>query len=261
MSDATAGSGVGDRWVALDAGFNFRDLGGYPARDGRTVRWGRLFRSDTLHRLTEDDLEVLATLGLRTVVDLRASTEIDDFGRLHPDACASLEWHHVPMLDVVVLRPDAETGPGSAAAVPAGPPGHHYVTLLGSGTSVGRVLTLLARPDGLPAVFHCTAGRDRTGMVAAIALALLGVDDDVIAEDYALTNRARSRSDAWIQAHEPTFASYLAQFPPEQRVTRPEVILGFLDGLRATHGSVDAFARASGVRDLDLGHLREALLV
>jgi len=249
------------RWVALEAGFNFRDLGGYPALDGREVRWGTLFRSDTLHRLTPADLEVFRALRLRTVVDLRAETEIADHGRLTPDACDGLDWHHVPMLDVVLLRPDdGPPAPPPERAEPL-PPGQSYVQLLGSGEPIARVLSLVTGERSLPVVFHCTAGRDRTGMVAAMVLDLLGVPDDVIAEDYALTNAARARSDPWIQRHEPTFAAYLAQFPPEQRVTRPEVILGFLAAVRAGHGSVEGFLRDRGVDGASIDRFRDATLV
>lgn len=251
----------GARTVTFEACFNFRDLGGYPAARGGTVRWGRLFRADTLHRLTPADMARFQALGLRTVIDLRSATEIDEYGRLHEAASEDLDWHHVPMLDVVVLRP-AEPGeaPDPAPASEALPPGESYVRMLGSGDLMARAFELLTGDGRLPAVFHCTAGRDRTGMLAAMVLDLLGVPDEVIAEDYVLTNEGRARSNAWIEEHEPTFAAYLAQFPPERRVTRPEVILGFLDGVRAAHGSVEDLLRSQGIDRPALERLRSSLL-
>jgi protein tyrosine/serine phosphatase len=261
MTDAAADQATPGRWIPFEAGFNFRDLGGYPARDGTTVRWGRLYRADTLHRLSASDLSALRDLGLRTVVDLRAASEIDDFGRLDLDACPAPAWHHVPMLDVVVLRPnEAEEIDEPPAPTERSDPGAHYVELLGSGEAAVRVISLLAREGGLPAVFHCTAGRDRTGMVAAMVLELLGVPDDVIGHDYELTNEARSRSDAWIAQNEPEFAAYLARFSPDQRVTRGETILGFLAGLRARYGSVEQLLVDRGLRPVDLDRLRGSLL-
>ena len=89
-----------DRRVPLEAGFNFRDLGGHETADGRRVRSGVLYRADTLHRLTAADLDVLRGLGLRTVIDLRTRAELERFGRagLADDEVAH---HHLPMVDEV----------------------------------------------------------------------------------------------------------------------------------------------------------------
>ena len=126
-------------------------------------------------------------------------------------------------------------------------PGEGYLRIVDQfGGSLALAFELLSNDDALPAVFHCTAGRDRTGIVAALLLDLLGVPDDVIAADYVLTERASERTTAWIEAHEPAFAAYMAQFPPERRVVRPETILGFLDGVRSTYGSVPEFLAALG---------------
>jgi protein tyrosine/serine phosphatase len=261
MTETVSNDAVTDRWIPFEAGFNFRDLGGYPTRDGRTLRRGRLFRADALHRLTEADLAVLSGLELRTVVDLRSGAEIDDYGRLHVDACQALAWHHVPMMDVVVLRPKSLDELDEPAPPPEVlHPGEPYVRLLASGEAATHVISLLAKEGALPGVFHCTAGRDRTGMVAAMTLDLMGVPDELIAEDYVLTNEARGRSDAWVQENEPTFAAYLAQFTPDRRITRPEVILGFLQGLRAKYGSVEALLRDRGVTDIEIRRLRDDLL-
>jgi protein-tyrosine phosphatase len=118
-------------------------------------------------------------------------------------------------------------------------PGQSYLHMLGDGSGCARVFELLVGSKSLPAVFHCTSGKDRTGMVAAMTLDLLGVDDDLIAADYILTNETRDRSSAWIADNEPLFAAFLAQIPPERRHTRPDTILGFLDEVRRRYGSVE----------------------
>jgi protein-tyrosine phosphatase len=251
------------RHVYFEACFNFRDLGGYEARDGRRVRWNTLYRSDTLHRLTEADAETFGALGLRTVVDLRSQTEIDDHGRLAFHT-GSVDWHNVAMLDNVKLAPaEPSAGTQETASEPPPPlaPGEGYVLIAERfGESIAKVFKLLTADEAFPAVFHCTAGKDRTGIVSAMTLDVLGVPDEVIAEDYVLTDRARERSTPWIEANEPAYAAYLAQFPPERRVVRPEMILGFLDGLRAKHDGVPGFLASIGVDTDRLDTLRTRLL-
>jgi protein-tyrosine phosphatase len=247
------------RHLYFEACFNFRDLGGYPCADGREVRWATLYRSDTLHRLTATDAESFRALGLRTVIDLRSSTEIDEFGRLDVDH-AGVTWHNVPMLDNLKLSvPD----PSDQAPPPAVPStaGEGYLRIAEDfAPSVAEAFGILAREDALPAVFHCTSGKDRTGILAALVLGLLGVTDDVIASDYVLTQQARARSTPWIEANEPAFAAFLAQIPPDRRAIRPDRIVGFLDELRSKYGTVSEFLTTSGVTEKQLETLRDRLV-
>lgn len=247
------------RHVTFEACFNFRDLGGYETAGGRTVRWNQLYRSDTLHRLTPTDIESLRALGLRTVIDLRSETEVDDHGGL-PGAVEELVRHHVPMLDNIRLAPvdEAEL---EAQLTPLLRPGEGYLRIVDRfGESVAHAFALLAEPGALPAVFHCTAGKDRTGIIAALVLEVLGVPENVIAEDYALTEAAQTRSMAWIEANEPDYAAYLAQIPAERRAARPEKIADFLAGVREQFGTVDALLVGLGVKAAALDRLRDALL-
>ncbi len=203
------------RHVDFEACFNFRDLGGYPTVDERHLRWGTVYRSDTLHRLTVADVEVFRALGLRTVVDLRSSTEIDQYGRLGISE-AGLTWHNVPMLDNLQLSPRDP----SELVLPLeeSSPGEGYVRIAEEfAPSVAETFRILAGEDALPAVFHCTSGKDRTGIVAALMLDVLGVPDETIASDYCLTEATQVRSTPWIEQHEPEFAAFLAQIPPERR--------------------------------------------
>src|SRR5512144_2600872 len=145
------------RRIELEGCLNFRDLGGYPTRDGRRVRWRRLFRSDGLHLLTAADIRRLREeIGLAEVIDLRSTTELASEGR-GMLAAEPLRFHHVPLFDGEVREQRAR-----AAEI------------------------TLAEASG-PAVFHCAAGKDRTGVISAILLALLDVPDEVIVADYAAT--------------------------------------------------------------------------
>lgn len=244
------------RHIAFEACFNFRDLGGYESRDGRRIRWGRLFRSDTLHRLTAADAELFHDLRLRTVIDLRSATELEGHGRLSVTG-GDFAWHNVPMSDNIILAP---RGPDEALPK-ALPPGEGYFrTAQHFAGSLAQVFHLLCKDRALPAVFHCTSGKDRTGIVAALMLDILGVPDGVIANDYALTEDAHERSTTWIDANEPDFAAFLAEIPYERRAATPEKILGFLDRVRARYQSVEGYLEGLGVGTDQLDALRNRLL-
>src|SRR5579859_6412456 len=155
-------AGSPDRSFPFEAVFNFRDLGGYATRDGRMVRWRTLFRADGLNRLTEEEAEQLRGLGIVTVIDLRTVEELAR-GRA-PERLAGA-FHHLPMFDVV---PDWSAEPDVASPTFLA---DRYVEMLESGRdAVARALQVLADPSSLPAVFHCAAGKDRTGIVAAVVL-------------------------------------------------------------------------------------------
>jgi protein-tyrosine phosphatase len=166
---------------------NFRDLGGYPALGGKVTRWGLVYRSDALHRLRDEDLELYRQLGLNTVYDLRSDAE----RATHPNP---LPCEHLPLL-AEGSRPRADH------ADPTGPyaDGERLLRelyrdmLATSATVLGRLLTGLADPTRLPAVFHCTGGKDRTGLGAAVLLELLGVPREVVLDDYELTSLHRRR--------------------------------------------------------------------
>jgi protein-tyrosine phosphatase len=245
------------RHVSFEACFNFRDLGGYETADGPRLRWNTLYRSDTLHRFTAADTETFRSLGLRTVVDLRSQTEIDDYGRICI-ADGNFVWHNVPMLDNVKLAPAQRTDP-TPPELP--PPGEGYYLILKQfSASIAKIFSILAGDDALPAVYHCTAGKDRTGIVSALILESVGVADETIAADYLLTEAGRERSLAWITVNEPEFGALLAQVPPERRMVRPQNILAMLELVRSEHGSVRRFLNSFGVGDDQLDRIRDRLL-
>src|SRR3989442_15520992 len=158
------------RLLPLVGAFNFRDLGGYATADGRRIRWGQVFRSDTLDNLSDDDLEVLRLLGLRTVVDLRTRNEAERDGR-GPLGSEPVHYVHLSVLPEEggesVAAPDTE-----AAGI-----GARYLWYLEAGAAaLAAALQLVADSAGHPLVFHCTAGKDRTGVLSALVLGCLGVD-------------------------------------------------------------------------------------
>ena len=175
------------RHLNLAGASNFRDLGGYPARDGRVVRWRQIFRSNHLGHLTDADIEVLRELGLRSAYDFRGTEE-------RVAAMCGLEEiavHSLPVEPTVVAalraRRDAGAALSSADALEVMRDSYrNYVRL---STPSYRALFGHLLEDSAPLVIHCTAGKDRTGFACALILHALDVPDDLIAEDYLMTNR------------------------------------------------------------------------
>jgi protein-tyrosine phosphatase len=245
---------VPERTIAFEAVFNFRDLGGYPTVDGRRVRWRQLFRADGLHRLRPDEGEQFRELGVTTVVDLRTDEEVRIRGRF-PAEVAEVEYHHLPMFDV---EPDWHAADADAPGYLA----DRYMDMLEAGhATVAATLELLARPQTLPMVFHCAAGKDRTGIMAAIVLGLLGVPDEVIADDYALSHEAMASMNAWAAIHTPEIQERVAAYPPAVAGARPETMSWFLGLVRERHGSIEGLAADVGVGPDAVEAVRAQLLI
>ncbi|OEJ97573.1 tyrosine-protein phosphatase [Streptomyces thermolilacinus] len=241
-----------DRHLVFQRLHKFRDLGGYAAGGGLAVRWGRLYRSDSLGKLRDDDWDRFLALGVRTVVDLRYPWEIEWRGRIpqHPSfAYLNLSVEHRPY-DQARLGPEVAVGPYLA---------ERYLEVAQDGVvELRRALEVIADDDSGPLVFHCASGKDRTGLLAALVLALLGVDDDTIVADFELTELARDGLVAEWLASDP--GRELA-WPPHFGRAPGEAMRLFLDGVRSRYGSLTGYAAGRlGVDDALLGALRRNLL-
>ncbi|MGK4585567.1 tyrosine-protein phosphatase [Kitasatospora sp. HPMI-4] len=220
------------RDIEFDRLHNFRDLGGYRTEDGRTVRWGSLYRSDSLAKLaSESDRERFLGLGIRTVIDLRYPWEIESRGRV-PEGLG-VEYHNLSIehrpYDQAALGPEVDTATFLA---------ERYAEVAEDGVEeLRRALEVIAGADG-PLVFHCASGKDRTGIVAALVLGLLGVPEETIVADFALTGLATERLIADWRAgnpgREPNWPGY-GRAPAE-------LMRLFLAELAARHGSVRGYA-------------------
>lgn len=236
--------------------FNFRDLGGLPTRTGSVVRGGAVYRADGLQRLVADDRDLLDTLELRTIVDLRTERELSEWGGAPADLHEA-QFHHLPVITTTWQMESFDEAAGPAQFLR-----DRYLEMIDEGAAaIVTVLELIADADRRALVFHCAAGKDRTGVVAAFLLSLLGVDDATIAADYARSGLAMEQMEAWYRARYPERVEAMTTQPAAFRSCPPEAMLLFLDHVRTRWGSVDGCLAAAGHAPTTTQALRDQLLV
>ncbi len=239
------------RRIVLEGAVNFRDLGGYATHGGATeTRWRRLFRADGLGELTEGDFEILRDIGIKTVIDLRAPYELE---RGQFDVTAHpVVYHHFPFIDSIPDPEEFDRRPDLLE-------GQYLEMLDHAGEQIRAALEVLGGPDALPAVFHCTAGKDRTGLLSALLLSLLGVPEDTVVEDYALSQEAMGRLKEKIIAKYPDSAEMLNSI---QGVfsAEPAKMRTLLSYLHEHYGSVERYVADIGVEQTTVSALSAGLL-
>ena len=243
-----------ERVIALEGATNVRDLGGYGTRDGRAVRWRRLFRADGLHRLTDNDHRILTELGVAAAYDLRYGPER---AREPARLPATIRSVHIGLADrseasfLDSLEPDDVPTAEEAADYLLRSYGR-YPELYAD--ACRTLLGHLSDPGNGPCLFHCTAGKDRTGFAAALILSALGVPRETVLEDYLLTNAHWDRGGREPEGlpravYEPVF------------VAREDYLAASCAALERDWGTVGAYlAREVGFGDAELARLREVLL-
>jgi protein-tyrosine phosphatase len=242
------------RVVPLFAVHNFRDLGGYPTNDGRHTRWRTLFRADGLYRLTPDDANIVMNLGVRTVVDLRTNNEVRERGTF-PVEDHDVAYHHLPIIDATWGETQTpEFNDEVEFLVWA-----YREMLAEAAPRFADAINLLSQQTVLPAVFHCAAGKDRTGILAALVLGVLGVDESIIAADYGLTRSATTRLRAWARQHQPELADLYDRMPPRFTAADPRAMVVILNDITSRSGSVRNYVREIGVSDDAVRALVDAL--
>jgi protein-tyrosine phosphatase len=233
---------------------NFRDLGGYRTADGRMVAWRTLFRADGLNKLTDADVAQLGELGLATVIDLRTLDEAEQRGSF-PVERVPVTYLGLPLTDVL---PATEELPDwkEAAYVAA----RYGAMVSEGGPMLTSAIQALATGDALPAVMHCSAGKDRTGVLSALILAFLGVPDETIVADYTLSAAAMGRLLERLKAEYPEAQDAVEKYAPAILHVVPETMEQFLADLRLQYGTYDALAGSLGVTDA-VTTLRSTVLV
>ncbi|WP_435084708.1 tyrosine-protein phosphatase [Gordonia hongkongensis] len=232
------------RRLAVGSTFNLRDIGDYQVAGGARTKWGRLFRSDAARFIDGADI---AGLGLQTVIDLRDDAEIaalpTGLDAIVPNVL------HRPLDPRALLSAEREPSPDPLTDL--------YIALIRErGAELAAIIADLARPSALPALVHCAAGKDRTGVVIALVLSAIGMPDDIVAADYALTADYLT-------------AEFFDALPVESgaadptaevlRGARPESMTAMLRVLAAEHGGARTYLTGHGVPDEAIDQLHTAL--
>lgn len=239
-----------NRVLSFEGGRNFRDLGGYTTVDGKTVKWGKLYRSGVLHNLTEDAYGQIEALGIETVVDFRSTEE----RQKEPTEWQAGEIEHLTWdydmgnweqeFAKVFAKPDF----GKDDITQMMDKG--YVGLVNQQAPHYRAMFEELLEDEQPLLFHCTAGKDRTGVGAALILTALGVDRETVMQDYLLSNETLKGLDMLklpedASEKEKRMFAFFSQLPPEVRDVMAGVEASWLESafaeMERQHGSVEGY--------------------
>ena len=239
-----------ERRIVLEGAVNFRDQGGYPTENGRFVKWRRLFRSDSLHDLTESDVQTITgTLGLTTIVDLRSTNSVLEDGR-GLLALSGIAYHNYPFLERRGIEPPTSgSDPGERLTA------IYQWILLNAGTLMAQAFNALAQDVNQPALFHCNAGKDRTGVLGATLLSVLGVSREDVVADFLMTNEVIDGILARIK-----------KMPGFQDSTRDGImapqsaIEKFLDVMQREFGGPESYLLRHGVQQETINVFKESML-
>ncbi|MBC6299675.1 tyrosine-protein phosphatase [Listeria booriae] len=234
---------IGERTIPLEGCFNFRDLGGYVNTAGKTVKWGKLYRSSLLTNITEKDKDTLEKLGVSWICDLRSTSEI---AAKPTPALAHIKNRHIPI---------GTAKNESTESQKIDLPDDHrvYEPLMGESYRVfaqskdgfREIFNDIIEKEEVPFLFHCTAGKDRTGVLGALLLKLLDVPENTILADYELTNQYADNILGEMQGLVNAFSNSekkidLENFRPMAEA-RPAYLEIAFDEMQKEYGSVDAY--------------------
>lgn len=240
---------LAERQLPMSGGYNFRDLGGFRTLDGRHTKWGKIFRSDDLHNLTDEDLEYLASIPLVSIVDFRTDEEM----RIAPDRNpSSLVANHklninpgnVLVYDSIATKTEAELE-GVMMRM-----NESLVSDTSCLRSYKEFFALLQTDEQLPLMFHCSAGKDRTGMAGALILYALGVDEETIFNDYMSSNDYLGDKYAPLREEYPNMKALFE--------VRSKYLRAGWDKIKKDYGSVDNFLTST--LHVDIAKMRDKYL-
>ncbi len=245
------------RHLDVDGAYNIRDLGGYPTADGRATRWRTFVRADSLHRLPVGSQRALVDYGVRTVIDLRRRTELEERPNVFADSAEVEYQHHNMAGDPSEVSSDDLIESG----VPAERISSSYRRILDlRQAAVRNILSSLAARDGTAAMYHCAGGKDRTGIVSALLLGLAGVAHETISEDYGLTARFlihRPWEENPISGPRPdsyTWQDYQSEFCPPEAMTR------VLEHIDRRYEGLEGYVRTIGLTDAEVDAIKTAFV-
>jgi len=235
------------RHLQLEGTYNVRDVGGYVTGDGRSTRWRRLLRADGMHRLTPEAQQTLRDTGLRTIIDLRRPSEAEQQPNVFATA-TTLRYRHMPLYQIVVGDRDERSL------------GEIYRWIVDEcQPQVAAVIALLTEPDALPGLVHCTAGKDRTGVIIALLLGAVGVPVETIVADYALS--AEHLGSGFVEEMRLRITAAGLDWAQYERlmISPAEFMHDLLAHLDTQYGGVQSYLRTIGIDGEQLAVLRANL--
>jgi protein-tyrosine phosphatase len=241
------------RPLAWDACYNVRDLGGYPTMSGRRIRPQALVRADNLNRLSSAGQAALRAYGVRTIIDLRLDHEVERDP--NPFAASQGPAGEPRYLRLPLLDPETD-----AALDAVESPREQYILIVERNKErvAAVVKAVAASLEAGGVLVHCHGGKDRTGIVVALLLSLVGAPRGTIVDDYALTEaRLEAPNRIWLEEQSRIAGRPLEK--PEWMFARPETIAGLLDYLDTAHGGVAGYLAATGVTQNEMAQVRERL--
>jgi len=240
---------LAEQHLPMQGGYNFRDLGGIKTKDGKYIKWGKILRSDDLHNLTDADLKYLASIPLVSIVDFRSHEEMEKA----PDKVPSSVREDYPysitpgnLMGVLELEGVSTAKMDSAMM-------DMNVLLVTDSAAIDeykKFFKLLQNENDVPLMFHCSAGKDRTGMAAALILSALGVDEDKIYENYLESNKYLGDK----------YAPYIAKYPDLEPLfkVKKEFLKAGVEKVKEDYGSVENYLKE--VLDVDIDKMKEMYL-
>lgn len=242
---------VADKHLPMTGGYNFRDLGGYRTSEGKYVKWGKVFRSDDLHSLTPEDLQYLSAIPLVSIVDFRAEEEINAQPDINPSSVKeNYKFSISPGNLMEAVRTDMSKLTTEAVDTLMMGMNELLVSDPSSIEQYKEYFKLLQNDSNVPLMFHCSAGKDRTGMGAALFLSALGVDEQTIIKDYLLSNVYLANKYAKYKTDNPNLSGLFE--------VKPEFLQAGLDKIKKDYGSIENYLVK--VLDVDIQNLRGTYL-
>lgn len=243
------------RHLSFEGIANIRDLGGLSTYDGRVIRNGMLLRSSAVHEVSDSDVKTLVhTLDVRMIIDLRSAGEIDRTGR-GPLSRVVPAYVNLPILSSPLIRANTLPDAGLASLML-----HYLAYLEHSSRQITTAVRILSDCAHLPALFHCAAGKDRTGLLAAVLLDAVGVRREEIVADYALTRERMPRVIARLEVDSHS-RDVIARFPKYALDADPATMDELLTHLDTHFGGSGGWLLSHGVVASDLDNLKSTLLV
>jgi protein-tyrosine phosphatase len=253
--------------IRLKGAPNFRDLGGYSTTDGRRVRRGKLYRSEGLHQLTTDDYVVLRDLGIRLICDLRSDYERARKPTVWPE-------HMLPETLVMDVNADIRAGNADLYDMLRNDPTEHGARAMMMHVyrfvpdallkHLGNFFNSITENGHLPLILHCSAGKDRTGVLSAILLLALGVPRDTVIADYMKTNEYRDVEKLKAKVME-LMEEILGSSPAPEMIelmagVEPVYLEAALDTINTRYNTVSDYLLAAGVSAVQLNDFRARMI-